>query len=69
MLFFTASSSITIFSGSASYFSMPSSAGLGTGCSTSLPILRVITTLTSSILGGGSLDELNSCTPLGLGYV
>ena len=67
--FFITSSLITIFSGSASFSSVPFSAGLGTGCSTSLPLLRVIIALTLSILGGGSLEELNSCTPLGLGYV
>ena len=47
----------------------PSSAGLGIGCLTSLPLFKVVTALTSSILGFGSLEELNSCTPLGLGCV
>ena len=69
MLFFTVSSLIPIFSGSASFSSVPFSAGLGSGYSTSLPLLRVISALISSILGGGSLEELNSCTPLGLGCV
>ena len=69
MLFFTASSLITNSFGSDSFSSWPSSAGLGTSCSTSFPLLKVITALTSSILGVGSLEELNSCTPLGLGYV
>ena len=64
MLFFTASSLITISSGSTSFSSMPFSACLGSGYSTSLPLLRVITALNSSILGGGSLEELNLCTPL-----
>ena len=69
MLFVTTSSLISIFSGSVSFSLVSYSAGLGTGCSISLPLLRVITALTSSILGGGSLEELNSCTPLGLGCV
>ena len=69
MLFFTTSSLINNSSGSASFASWPSSAGLGTGCSTSFPLLKVITALTSSILGVGSLEELNSCTPLGMGCV
>ena len=69
MFFFVASSLITGSSGSASFASWLSSAGLGTGCSTSFPLLKVITALTSSILRVGSLEELNSCTPLGLGCV
>ena len=69
MLFFTTSSLISIFSGSASFSSVSSSAGLGIGYSTFLPLLKVITAFTSSILGVGSLEELNSCTPLGLGCV
>ena len=69
MLFFTASSLISIFSGSTSFSYVSSFAGLGTGCSTFLLLLKVITALTSSILGVGSLEELNSCTPLGLGCV
>ena len=68
-LFFTASSLISIFSGLVSFSLVSSSAGLGTGYSTFLPLLRVITALTSSILGVGSLEELNSCTPPGLGCV
>ena len=68
-LFFTASSLVSIFSGSISFSLWFSSTGLGAGCSTSLPLLGVITTLTSSILVGGSLEELNSCTLLGLGCV
>ena len=69
MLFFTASSLFTIFYGSDSFFSLSNSIDLGTSCSTSFPLLKVITALTSSILDVGSLKELNSCTPLGLGYV
>ena len=69
MLFFNASSLISIFLGLASFSSMSSSTSLGTGCSTFLPLLKVITALTSSILGVGSLEELNSCPPLGLGCV
>ena len=69
MLFFTAFSLITSSSGLASFASWFSSASLGTGCLTSLPLLKLITALTSSILGFGSLEELNSCTPLGLGSV
>ena len=69
MLFFTTSSLIKIFSSSASFSFVLSSTGLGIGCSTSLPLLRVIIALTSSLLGGGSLEELNLCTPLGLGCV
>ena len=69
VLFFTAFSLITSFSGLASFTSWPSSAGLRTGCLTSLPLLKVIAALTSSILGFGLLKELTSCTPLGLGCV
>ena len=56
VLFFTASSLILIFSGSASSSSVSYSAGLGTGCSTFLPLLKAITALTSSIEGVGSLE-------------
>ena len=69
MLFFTASSLITIFSGSASFSFLSNSTGLGNGCSSSFQLLKVITALTSSILEVGSLEELNSCTPLELGCV
>ena len=69
VLFFTAFSLITSSSGSGSFTSWPSFVGLGTGCLTSLPLLIVITSLTSSILGFCSLEELNSCTPMRLGYV
>ena len=64
VLFFTAFSLITSSSSSASFASWPSFAGLETGCLTSLPLLKVIIALTASILGFGSLEELNSCTPL-----
>ena len=69
VLFFTAFSLITSSSGLASFASWPSSVGLGTDYSTSLPLLQVIMAFTSSILGAGSLVELTSCTPLGLGCV
>ena len=69
VLFFTAFSLITSSSGSVSFTSWPSFASLGTGCSTSFPLLKVITALTSSIHGFGSLEELTSCIALGLGSV
>ena len=73
VLFFTAFSLIASSSGSVSFASWPSSASLGTGCSISFPLLKVITTLTSSIWDlshwKSSLEELISCTPLGLGCV
>ena len=69
VLFVTPFSLITSSFSSASFAYWPSSDGLGTGILTSLPLLKVITDLTSSILGFGSLEELNSCTPLGLGCV
>ena len=69
MLFFTAVSRVTTSYGSTSLASWPSSAALGTGCLSSLPLLNVIIALTSSILGLSSLEELTSCTSLGLGCV
>ena len=57
------------FSGSGSTTLGSSTAGLGADGLTSLPLLKVTTAFTSSILGFGSLAELNSCTPLGFGYV
>ena len=69
MLFFNAYSLITNFFGSVFFYSLSDYASLGTSCSTSFPLLKVITVLTSSILEVGYLEELNSCTPLGLGYV
>ena len=69
MLFFIVSSLITILSGSASSSSLVSSTGVDTGYSTCLPLLRVIITFTSSILGAGSLEEAISWTPLVLSCV
>ena len=46
-----------------------STASLGADAFTSLPLLKVTTAFTSSFLGFGSLEELNSCIPLGLGCV
>ena len=69
VIFFTTFPLVTFFSGLASFVSRPSSAIMGTGYLISLPLLKVIIALTSSILGFGSLEELNSCTPLGLGCV
>ena len=69
MLFLIASSLIIILSGSVSSHSSASSVGVGKGCSICLPLLKVVTTFTSSILGVGSLEELTSWTPLGLGCV
>ena len=69
VLFFAAGSLVTTSSGSASLTLWPSSVGLGTGYLSSLPLLNVIIALTSSILGFGSLEELTSCTPQGLGSV
>ena len=43
--------------------------GAGTAGLNSLPLLKVTTALTSSILAFGSLAELISCTPLGFCYV
>ena len=69
VLLFTAFSLVTTSFGLASLASWPSFVGLGTGCLSSLPLLNVIIALTSSILGFGSLEELTSCIPLGLGCV
>ena len=69
MLSFTASSLIAILSGSASSSSLASYVGVGIGFSICLPLLKAITAFTSSILGVGSLEELTSWTPLGLGCV
>ena len=46
-----------------------STSGLGADGLTSLPLLKVTTAFTSSIMGFGPLVELNSCTPLGFGCV
>ena len=66
MLFFTTFSLATTSFGSAS---LPSSIGLGSSCLSFLPLLNVIIALTSSIMGFGSLEELTSRTPIGLGCV
>ena len=50
MLFFIESSLITILSGSTSFFFYVSSAVMGTGCSISFPLLKVMIAFTSSIL-------------------
>ena len=52
-------------SGSPFYCSLVSPTGLDTGCSISLPLLKVIMAWTSSIFGAGSLRKFSSCTPLG----
>ena len=54
-------------SGSNSIPFLVSSTGLGIGCSTSFPLLRVIIALTSSI--PELLDEPTSWTPFGFGNV
>ena len=69
MLFFTGPSLIIILSGSASSSSLASYVGVSIGCSIFLPLLKVITAFTSSILRVGSLEKLTSWTPLGLGCV
>ena len=67
MVFFTGSSLMITFSGSASFSLHVSSAVMGIGCSISLPLLRVIIAFTSSI--PELLDEPTSWTPFGLGNV
>ena len=67
MVFFTGSSLMITLSGSASFSLHVSSAVLGTGCSISLPLLRVIMDFTSSI--PELLDEPTSWTPFGFGNV
>ena len=67
MLFFTAVSLVTTFSGSAFLASWPYSTALGVDCLSSLQLFNVIIALTSSILEFGSLEELTSCCPLGFG--
>ena len=66
---FTVSSFGASSSGSGSTTLGPSTTGLGVDGLTSLPLLKVTIAFTSSILGFGSLAELNSCTPLGFGCV
>ena len=55
MLFFMESSLMNMFSGSTSSSYLDSLAGLGTGYSISLPLLKVIMALTSFIFDAGSL--------------
>ena len=50
MFFFTESSLIIILSGSASFSLSVSSAVMGTGCSISFPLLKVMMAFTSSNL-------------------
>ena len=61
---FGASSSISGSTSLGSFFT-----GLGADGLTSLPLFKVTTAFTSSTLGFGSLEELNSCTPRGFGCV
>ena len=56
-------------SGSPSSCSLVFPTGLDTGCSISLPLLKVIMAWTSSIFGAGSLRKVSSCNHLGLGSV
>ena len=67
MQYFIESSLMITLSGSASCSLIVSSTALGTGCSISLPLLRVITAFTSSI--PELLDEPTSWTPFGFGSV
>ena len=66
VLLFTVSPSGASFSGLGSTMLGSSSAGLWVDGLTSLPLLKVTTAFTSSILGFGSLAELNSCAPPGI---
>ena len=67
MFFFTGSSLIITLSGSASFSLHVSSVVMGTGCSISFPLLRVMIAFTSSI--PELLDEPTSWTPSGFGNV
>ena len=67
MLSFIESSLMNISSGSSPSCSLVFPTSLDTGCSISLPLLKVIMAWASSIFGAGSLRKLSSCTPLGLG--
>ena len=67
MFFFTGFSLIITLSGSASFSLHVSSSVMGTGCSISLPLLKVIIAFTSSI--PELLDDPTSWTPFGLGNV
>ena len=55
MLFFIESSLMNMCSGCNYSSSLVSQAGVGTDCPISLPLLKVIMALTSSIFGAGSL--------------
>ena len=67
MVFFTGSSLMITLSSSASFSLHVSLEFMGTGCSNSLPFLRVIIGFTSSI--PELLDEPISWTPFGFGNV
>ena len=67
MFFFTGSSLIITLSGSVSFSLHVSSAVMGTGCSISFPLLKVIIAFTSSI--PELFDEPTSSTPFGFGNV
>ena len=67
MFFFTGSSLIITLSGSTSFSLHVSSTVMGTGCSTSLPLLRVMIAFTSST--PELLDEPTSWTHFGFGNV
>ena len=64
MFFFIKSSLIIILSGLAFFSFMVSLVILGTGCSISFPLLKVMIAFTSSILALGSLIDPISCIPL-----
>ena len=67
MFFFTESSLIITLSGSTSFSLLVASAVMGTGCSISFPLLKVMIAFTSSI--PELLDEPTSWTPFGFGNV
>ena len=67
MFLFTGSSLMITLSGSASFSLHVSLTVMATGCSISLPLLRVMIAFTSSI--PELLDEPTSWTPFGFGNV
>ena len=67
MFFFIESSMIIIFSGSTSFSFPISQTVMGTGCSISFPLLKVMIAFTSSILE--LLEEPISWIPFGFGSV
>ena len=69
VLFFTVSPFGASSTGSGLTMLGSSTAGLGVDGLPSLPLLKVYTAFTSSIMGFGLLAELNSCTLLGFGCV